>query len=69
MNKVKLNRLSDRKIAEMQMNNVRGGAAPGGMTKCPSGACDCGCCGPSNISDNASANRTARKYTSGYCDS
>jgi natural product precursor len=57
MNKIKLNRLSDRRVAEMQMNMVRGGAAE---RKCPQGCC-CGCLyegtpGGSTTADNDAAN-------------
>jgi natural product precursor len=38
MNKIKLNRLSDRRLAEMQMNMVRGGEGP---SDCPNPYCGC----------------------------
>jgi len=56
MNKLKLNRLSDQKLAEKQMNMVMGGDAP---SKCPKGCC-CACQyanqGGSSSSDNMLAN-------------
>jgi natural product precursor len=67
MKKLKLNRLSDNELAKKQMNDVKGGAAPGG------GSCSC-CCGckykdqgGSSTEDNSKANGNIN-YASGlYC--
>jgi natural product precursor len=59
MNKLKLNRLSDKQLAEKQMNRVLGGGAE------PSCYCCCGCQGPSSSDDNRSANNTQGKWSKG----
>jgi len=64
MNSLKLNRLSDQKLAEKQMNMVLGGA---GESKCPGGGCCCGCVGSSSLDDNMKANWAADKYTESVC--
>jgi len=70
MNKLKLNRLSDQKLAEKQMNMVMGGAD----SQCPNsgGGCCCGCPyqgqpGGSDTWDNMNANSKGNLYTKSVC--
>jgi natural product precursor len=59
MQKLKLNRLSDRQLAEKQMNSILGGA---GQNDCPKGCCGC----PNNNSvPNFNANMARGLYTEG----
>ena len=66
MNKLKLNHLSDQKLAEKQMNQVRGGDI-----HCPGGQCCCGCPygdqGGSDTTTNGKANAVGSKYTESVC--
>jgi natural product precursor len=59
--KMKLNRLSDRKFTEKQMNMVMGGAAD----NCPNGYCGCPAAetGGSSKADNLTANYAKGLYT------
>ena len=64
MNSLKLNRLSDQKLAEKQMNMVTGGQGE------PSCYCCCGCLyegqpGGSTSADNRAANGASGKWTAG----
>ncbi|MDL2239138.1 TIGR04149 family rSAM-modified RiPP [Bacteroidales bacterium OttesenSCG-928-K22] len=66
MYKLKLNHLSDRQLAEKQMNNVRGGE----NQKCPGGCC-CSCAyagsGGSSTNDNLNANEAQGKRSVHGC--